>query len=217
MTRVSRIVSACTGVLLILLAASIFIASQSFLDRLDLLHSVPPICLPLDLSAKGVYSGCYRRSFHAVLDDQLRLVVAGSPSEEETKKALSGLSALMVLRNDSGRVLSQQVVVAADFHEWSEFQKSGLVLTLPMEEAGHRAGTYELSIEVKTPAKGMAGHPHCIVAELGLCNAEGIGVYAFCLPAGWAALFVGVIILLVRTRKRTQEHTKNNEGESHRS
>ena len=189
-----------------------FSASSSFLTRLELLHVAPPICLPVDLSARGVYSGCYRRTFDAVMDDQLRLVIAGSPSADETKKALGGLSAVMVLRDDSGRVLSEHAVGAPDFHEWIAYQKTGLVLTLPMDETKHRAGTYDLSIEVKTPANGMAGHPHCIVAELGLCNVEGIGVYFFAIPVAWIALRLDCIIARNRHIGCQAEKTKRRNG-----
>jgi hypothetical protein len=197
-----QIVWECTAILLILLAVGILTGSSSLRDRLDLLQKAPPICLPLDLSSRRVYSGAYNRSFAAPLDDRLRLVIAGSPSATETKKLLSGLAALVVLRDEAGRVVSEQVVGAQDFHEWGAYQKTGLVITLPLAKTKHQAGNYDLSIEVTTPAKGMAGHAHCIVAELGLCGVEVLAAYLVGLPAGWIALLVGVIILVVRRRKR---------------
>lgn len=193
-----------TGIVLVVLGVNVLNGAYSHLTRLDSLPSEPPICLPLDLSARGIYSGHYRRKFDAVLDDQLRLVIAGSPSTEETKNALAGLTALVVLRDESRRVISEQVVGAADFHEWGAYLKSGLAFTLPVAKAEHRSGDYCLSIEVKTPAKGMAGHPHCIIAEYGLSGVEKIPVYCVLFPAGWTALLLGITLLVVGSKRRQQ-------------
>jgi hypothetical protein len=201
MSRTFQVVWVCTGILLIHLAVGILTGLSTLQTRLDLLHNAPPICLPLDLSVEGVYSGCYERRFAAVMDDELRLVISGSPSGEETKKLLSGLTALMVLRDDATGVVSEQYVGDTDFHPRNASINSGLVITLPLEKVKHQAGSYHLSIEVKTPAKGMAGHPHCIVAELGLNNAEGVAANLFGLPLGWITLLLGIIILVVRRGK----------------
>ena len=104
----------------------------------------------------------------------------------------------MVLIDESGRVLSKHVIGAEDWHQWN--QEDGLVLTLPLEEARHCAGRYHLSIEVVTPAKGMAGKAHCIVAELGLTNVEGIPFTFVGIPVGVIALLLGILILVMRPR-----------------
>lgn len=113
MSRIFQIIRVSTGIALIAFGACGLKRTYSHITRLEWLPEQPPICLPLDLSTRGVYSGCYRRSYPVVMDDQLRLVIHGSPSAEETEKALSGLSALIVLRDDSGQVLSRQVVNAS--------------------------------------------------------------------------------------------------------
>ena len=119
MAHVFRVAWVLVSIVLILFGMLVFDACQSFMVRLDLLHQLPPICLPLDLSAHGIYSGSYRRSFDAALDDQLRLVIAGSPSEEEIRKWLDGLYAVMILKDEKGGVLNQQVIGASDFHPWN--------------------------------------------------------------------------------------------------
>ena len=184
-----------TGFALVLLAVGVITGSSTLLARVDLLHKVPPICLPLDLSTQGVYSGHYKRSYAAILDDQLRLFIVGDPSVEKTRELLEGLTALMVLRDDSGEVVSEQVIDSSDFHQWNARNNSGLVITLPLEKVKHQAGRYYLSIEVKKPAKSMAGNPHCLVAELGLSNVECIGAYVVGIPVGCIMLLLGIIML----------------------
>jgi len=204
MSRILKFGLVGTGIALVVLGVSVLNGAYSLVTRLDSLPTEPPICLPLDLSTRGIYSGHYRRNFDAVLEDQLRLVIAGSPSTEETKKALAGLAALVILRDESRRVISEQVIGATDFHEWVAWLKSGLALTLSVEKAERRAGDYYLSIEVKTPAKGMAGHPHCIVAEYGLSGVEKMPVYCVLFPAGWITLLLGITLLVVGWRKRQE-------------
>ena len=202
MSRALRIIWVTGGIALIVSGASGLSETYSRIAKLDSLRAAPPICLPLDLSARGVYSGYYRRSYAAVLDDQLRLVIAGSPSADDTKKALSGLSVLMVLQDDSGRVLTEQAVGDTDFHQWNARVNPALVVTLRLDKVNHAAGNYQLSIEVKSPAQGMAERPHCIVAEYGLSGMEATILYWIGAPINWMALALGITLLVMRWRKR---------------
>lgn len=122
-----RFTLACTGAALIVSGVNVLNDAWSRLARVDSLPDESPICLPLNLSVQGVYSGYYKRSSDAFLDDQLRLVVAGSPSVEETRKALESFSAVLVFSDDSGRVISEQGVNATDFRERAGRLESALV------------------------------------------------------------------------------------------
>ena len=207
-----RLIWRITGILLILLAVSILSGATLLQTRLDLMHQVTPICLPVDLSAHGVYAGDYSRHYDAVMDDELQLVIAGSPSAGQARQLLQGLRAVIVLRDEVDQIVSQEVVGAGDFHESAMNKERVLAIALPLEKAKHQAVLYKLSIEVKSPAKGIAGHPHCIVAKLGLCNAEGlVAFYGFL--TGWIALLLGILILVVRRRDRKQEGVRKNAGQ----
>lgn len=199
MSRTWRVIRVIGGIMLILLAVGLNGGVCGLRARLDGLRVEPPICLPLDLSVRGVYSGHYARRFDAPLDDQLRLVIAGSPPAEATKRLLNDLSAMLTLRDDSGRIVITKTLDAKEFHEWGP-SENGMVVTLPCWESRLGAGTFELSLDVKTPATRMAGHPHCIVAEYGLSGLEGLPI-VFGAAIGIVSLLVGIVLLWGPGRK----------------
>ncbi len=79
MSRIPSVSVVCAGIGLVVVGVNVLNGAYSHLTRLDSLPYERPICLPLDLSTPGVYSGHYRRDFDAGLEGQLRLVIAGSP------------------------------------------------------------------------------------------------------------------------------------------
>jgi hypothetical protein len=136
------------------------------------------LCLPVDLSTPGTYSGPYQRYSAGVLGgDFLRLTIAGSPSDAEAQAALAGLSAEITVKDDKGHTQARQMVGARDFHQYGGLG-TGWVVDLPRCPAGY----YEVAVRVMEPAKGLAGRPHCFVRENEFSDLE-------FLPALYANLF----------------------------
>lgn len=193
MSRVLKTILLSTGIALVVLGVSAINSAYSLLARLDSVPAESPICLPLDLSAPGIYFGDYRRHFDAILDDQLRLLIAGSPSPVTARALLADLYAEITLSDASGRVLATKVVGAKDFREWAPIDK-GLVVTVPHGKDRLAEGDYHLSIDVKKPAIAMREHPHCFVAEYQISGLERMPVWIF-VPSGVMALLIGMAML----------------------
>lgn len=193
MSLVCGILRVIGGTVFLVLAFGLYGAGRNLEGQLDGLPWQSPMCLPLDFSARGKYSGHYARRFNAPLDDHLRLVVAGSLSTNATRSLLDGLRADLALHDHTGRLLLARTIGADDFHPWG-MPESELVVDLPTRQCGVGEGDFHVTLEVITPAARMQDRPHCIVAEYAISGLEGMSVWIL-FPMAAVLFVVGVIVL----------------------
>jgi hypothetical protein len=205
MFRLLRILMVVGGVVLVVFAVGLLNAARSVEERFTWLLTAKPICLPVDLSIPGSYSGRYERNFDASRGDMLRLNVAGLPSLKETQRALAGLSAEITLKDESGQTRVEQVVSAADFHQWGPSEE-GLVVDLALCDVGD----YQLTVCVNEPAKGMVGHPHCLIGEYKLTGLEKMPALVFNV-IGVPCLVIGMALMSLNGVFRSRTTARNNE------
>lgn len=205
MFRLLRILMVVGGIVLIVYALSWLKDARALEEKSTTLRTAKPICLPIDLSVPGSYSGRYERDFDAFPGHMLRLNVAGSPSLEETQRDLAGLSAEITLKDESGETQIEQVVSTADFHKWGS-PEEGLALDLAL--CGNR--DYQLTVRVNESAKRMAGHPHCLVGEYKFSGRVEEGARVLNV-IGVLCLMVGVAIISLNGVFRPRTTARNNE------
>jgi hypothetical protein len=162
-----RILMIVVGILLVAISANWLDAARCIEDRFEGQVAARPICLPLDLSVPGTYSGRYERMYNPFHGDLLRLSIAGSPPLEETKAALGDIGGEITLKDESGQTRIKQALDATTFHQWGPAE-NGLIVDLPLRELGK----YQLTVVVTQPAKGLAGRPHCLIGEHEACGME---------------------------------------------
>ena len=179
-----RLIVKCVAIALLLVAAWLFHVSRCDWIRVDAASREVPICLPVDLSVPGTYRGTYRKSFARNHSDFLRLEAAPPfSSEEDLRKAVAGLSAVLLV-NDGVNASREQVIKADDwdFQRWSP----GEPVTIGI--AVYSVGDHDLSVRVDQPARGLARRPHCLVGGYMFCGLEWM-------PS--QVLFSGAVICLV--------------------
>lgn len=187
--RLMRILMIVMGILLVTNSVVWLDAARSVEDRFAGQLAAKPICLPIDLSVPGTYSGRYERTFDPFHGDLLRLSVAGSPSFEETKAALADFVGEITLTDESGETPIKQALDAASFEPWGPAEK-GPIIELPLR----KTGDYQLSIIVTQPAKGLAAHPHCLVGEYEACGIERMPALILNVMGAFG-LVIGIVLL----------------------
>jgi len=203
--RLMRILMVAMGILLIMVSVNWLDAARCVEDRFAGQIAARPICLPIDLSVPGAYSGRYERTYNPFHGDLLRLNIAGSPSLEETKAALAGFSGEITVKDESGQTRIEQALDATSFRHWGS-PEGGLIVGLPLREIGK----YQVTVFVRQPAVRLAGHPHCFVGEYQVCGIERMPALILNVMGAFC-LVTGIVLLSLNGVLRSRPPTPSND------